>query len=227
MVQAGFLAGPLASVQCQIQQDSRGQCPQDRRDQRPHEVATGSDVEHVTQPQTKKRPQHAGEDIDAESKRIVEQSGSGDADQNAGQDKQVGADQSEHDAIVPVTLNECLTESIIDTRSLSEEVVAAARQTMPFGKYKGRALLDLPEYYLVWFHQRGFPAGRLGRQMALMHEIRINRLENLVRSVIALSDQQHAAADPAPDPTSDQGADEPSDQASDQASDQVSDQVSD
>lgn len=54
-------------------------------------------------------------------------------------------------------------------------------QVMPFGKYKGRRLLDLPEPYLVWFKQQGFPNGKLGEQLALMYEIKLNGLEKLFR----------------------------------------------
>jgi uncharacterized protein (DUF3820 family) len=51
---------------------------------------------------------------------------------------------------------------------------------MPFGKYKGRKLIDLPEYYLVWYKQKGFPKGKLGDQMGLMYEIKLNGLEYLL-----------------------------------------------
>ncbi|HQQ64447.1 MAG TPA: DUF3820 family protein [Pseudomonadales bacterium] len=65
----------------------------------------------------------------------------------------------------------------MDTQALNE----AVNQTMPFGKYKGRKLIDLPEPYLVWFHREGFPKGKLGEQLALMYEIKLNGLEKLVR----------------------------------------------
>lgn len=52
---------------------------------------------------------------------------------------------------------------------------------MPYGKYKGRLLCDLPEFYLVWYHSKGFPAGKLGSQLATMYEIRLNGLEDLLR----------------------------------------------
>ena len=52
---------------------------------------------------------------------------------------------------------------------------------MPFGKYKGRVIADLPEYYLVWFQQKGWPPGKLGQLMATMYEIRVNGLEYLLR----------------------------------------------
>lgn len=53
-------------------------------------------------------------------------------------------------------------------------------QTMPFGKYQGRLLADLPEPYLVWFNQQGFPRGRLGEQLALLYQIKLNGLEPLL-----------------------------------------------
>ena len=42
---------------------------------------------------------------------------------------------------------------------------------MPFGKYKGRVIADLPGNYLNWFAREGFPPGELGRLLALMHEV--------------------------------------------------------
>ncbi|MEX2380138.1 MAG: DUF3820 family protein [Vicingaceae bacterium] len=52
---------------------------------------------------------------------------------------------------------------------------------MPFGKYKGRLLCDLPEFYLVWFKQKGFPKGKLGEQLELLYEIKVNGLEYLLQ----------------------------------------------
>jgi uncharacterized protein (DUF3820 family) len=56
-----------------------------------------------------------------------------------------------------------------------------ARTRMPFGKYKGWLLVDLPEPYVVWFHKQGFPDGRLGQLLGLLYEIKVNGLESLVR----------------------------------------------
>lgn len=64
-----------------------------------------------------------------------------------------------------------------------EDLLAAINQTMPFGKYKGRKLLDLPEPYLVWFHGQGFPDNKLGRQLALIYEIKLNGLEGLLQEL--------------------------------------------
>jgi uncharacterized protein (DUF3820 family) len=52
---------------------------------------------------------------------------------------------------------------------------------MPFGKYKDRFLIDLPDAYLVWFARRGFPEGKLGRMLAAVMEIKVNGLESLLR----------------------------------------------
>ena len=51
---------------------------------------------------------------------------------------------------------------------------------MPYGKYKGRLLADLPGHYLTWFAREGFPAGELGRLLALMHELDHNGLRELL-----------------------------------------------
>ncbi len=64
-----------------------------------------------------------------------------------------------------------------------EHLVTLARYRMPFGKYKGRLLVELPEPYLVWFSQKGFPKGELGRMLHEMHDIKVNGLEFLLRGL--------------------------------------------
>ncbi len=54
-----------------------------------------------------------------------------------------------------------------------------ARYKMPFGKYRDRLLIDLPEPYVVWFANKGFPEGELGRLLAIVLEIKVNGLEYL------------------------------------------------
>jgi uncharacterized protein (DUF3820 family) len=51
---------------------------------------------------------------------------------------------------------------------------------MPFGKYKGRVLADLPGHYLAWFAREGFPKGELGSLLALMYELDHNALRHLL-----------------------------------------------
>jgi uncharacterized protein (DUF3820 family) len=53
-------------------------------------------------------------------------------------------------------------------------------RTMPFGKYKGRVIADLPGNYLNWFAREGFPPGEIGRLLALMHELDHNGLKSLL-----------------------------------------------
>ena len=52
---------------------------------------------------------------------------------------------------------------------------------MPFGRFKGRLLCDLPEPYLVWFKQQGFPEGKLGVLLESIYEIKLNGLEGLLK----------------------------------------------
>jgi len=67
----------------------------------------------------------------------------------------------------------------------SQFLLAAINQTMPFGKYAGRKLLHLPEPYLVWFYKKGFPEGKLGKQLALIYEIKLNGLEKMLQPLLA------------------------------------------
>jgi uncharacterized protein (DUF3820 family) len=60
-----------------------------------------------------------------------------------------------------------------------KELLKLARYRMPFGKYEGSLLIDLPEPYVVWFSNKGFPAGELGKMMRIVHEIKVNGLEYL------------------------------------------------
>ncbi len=62
-----------------------------------------------------------------------------------------------------------------------DQLPKLANMKMPFGKYAGRALIDLPEEYLLWFAQKGFPSGELGELMALALVVRSEGLESLVR----------------------------------------------
>ena len=59
-------------------------------------------------------------------------------------------------------------------------LLKVARTRMPFGRYSGRRLVDLPEPYVVWFSQQGFPRGELGELLRLVYEIKVNGLEHLI-----------------------------------------------
>lgn len=61
-----------------------------------------------------------------------------------------------------------------------EDLQALVEYVMPFGKYKGRVLADLPGNYLAWFARQGFPPGRLGQLLALMLELDHNGLKPLL-----------------------------------------------
>ncbi|MBR0567689.1 DUF3820 family protein [Azoarcus sp. L1K30] len=61
-----------------------------------------------------------------------------------------------------------------------EDLSLLLTRTMPFGKYKGRLIADLPGHYLNWFARDGFPNGEIGRLLALMQEIDHNGLSALL-----------------------------------------------
>ena len=62
----------------------------------------------------------------------------------------------------------------------SESLRKLVSLEMPFGKYRGRRIADLPGNYLAWFARKGFPPGEIGRLLALMHEIDHNGLKELL-----------------------------------------------
>jgi uncharacterized protein (DUF3820 family) len=62
-------------------------------------------------------------------------------------------------------------------------LIDIAKMKMPFGKYKGRYLIDLPEHYIVWYKNKGFPGGKIGKQLELVYELQLNGLEDIVREI--------------------------------------------
>jgi uncharacterized protein len=62
----------------------------------------------------------------------------------------------------------------------AEDLKQLVAMEMPYGKYKGRLLADLPGHYLAWFAREGFPPGKLGQLLLLMHEIDHNGLKGLL-----------------------------------------------
>lgn len=67
--------------------------------------------------------------------------------------------------------------------SLPEDLIKLKNIKMPFGKYKGTSLIDLPEPYVVWFYNNGLPSGEIGRLLAQLYEIKLNGLEDLIKSI--------------------------------------------
>ncbi len=64
-------------------------------------------------------------------------------------------------------------------------LIELAHATMPFGKYAGRYLTDLPESYVLWFKGQGYPKGKLGDQLKAVEEIKTNGLEGLIQELRA------------------------------------------
>jgi len=61
-----------------------------------------------------------------------------------------------------------------------QDLLLLLSREMPFGKYQGRLIADLPGYYLNWFAREGFPRGEIGRLLALMYEIDHNGLKGIL-----------------------------------------------
>ena len=68
---------------------------------------------------------------------------------------------------------------INDNEFYHEKLLELASTRMPFGKYSGQLLVDLPEPYVVWFSQQGFPKGKLGEMLRTLYEVKVNGLEYL------------------------------------------------
>ncbi|MGB0205728.1 MAG: DUF3820 family protein [Neptuniibacter sp.] len=79
---------------------------------------------------------------------------------------------------MPSNSNVMNWNSVLDLEK--EHLLKLATMKMPFGKYQGRILMDLPEEYLLWFAKEGFPRGELGLLLELMLELQINGLEGLL-----------------------------------------------
>lgn len=79
-----------------------------------------------------------------------------------------------------------MSENTLDSQSGSlipdpDMMYKLVRTPMPFGKYKGWMLIDLPEPYVVWFHSKGFPTGELGHLLHMLYEVKLNGLEYLFK----------------------------------------------
>ncbi len=62
-------------------------------------------------------------------------------------------------------------------------LIELANTKMLYGKYKGVYLIDLPEHYLVWYRNKGFPKGKIGQMMESVFEIKRNGLEHLIHTL--------------------------------------------
>lgn len=62
-------------------------------------------------------------------------------------------------------------------------LIQIVRMPMPFGKYKGRLLCNLPVSYLEWFQRKGFPKGKLGMLLQTVYEIKLNGLDDLLNPI--------------------------------------------
>ncbi|MCC8408083.1 DUF3820 family protein [Mucilaginibacter sp. UR6-1] len=69
-------------------------------------------------------------------------------------------------------------------------LIDAVTMKMPFGKYKGTLLCDLPVYYLEWLHNKGFPPGKLGMLLSTVFEIKTNGVTPILLQIKAYVEQQ-------------------------------------
>ena len=65
----------------------------------------------------------------------------------------------------------------------TQHLIKLAHYKIPYGKYKGRYLSDLPEHYLSWYSQKGFPQNELGKHLQEIYELQQNGLENLIQKI--------------------------------------------
>lgn len=70
-----------------------------------------------------------------------------------------------------------------------EDLIKIANYRMPFGRYAGTVLVDLPEAYVNWFNNQGYPEGELGRLLALLYEVKVNGLEYLFKPLRGSADR--------------------------------------
>jgi uncharacterized protein (DUF3820 family) len=60
-------------------------------------------------------------------------------------------------------------------------LITLTKMKMPFGKYKGTLICNLPVEYLEWFARKGFPPGKMGMLLATIYEIKLNGLDYLLQ----------------------------------------------
>lgn len=67
-----------------------------------------------------------------------------------------------------------------EDEQFKKDLIDILNAKMPFGKYKDKPLVYIPEYYLTWFKGKGFPKGKLGRQLSALQEMKANGLEDFL-----------------------------------------------
>lgn len=72
---------------------------------------------------------------------------------------------------------------MINQQQSKQFLIKLAKTKMPYGKYKGKYMIDLPEHYVVWYKNKGFPKGQIGEMIATVYELKVNGLEELVRNI--------------------------------------------
>ncbi|MCM2679724.1 DUF3820 family protein [Echinimonas agarilytica] len=81
---------------------------------------------------------------------------------------------------------------MLDNTNTLKKLVTAR---MPFGKYKGRLLFDLPAAYLIWFEKTGFPSGAIGEQLVLMYQLKMDGNGDILRQLHKQLSAHSAQAD--------------------------------
>ena len=79
-----------------------------------------------------------------------------------------------------------MSDDISEGRALKPDrgaMLKLAAAKMPFGKHAGMRLVDLPEPYVIWLSQQGFPKGELGEMLGVVYEIKVNGLEYLFKKI--------------------------------------------
>jgi len=66
----------------------------------------------------------------------------------------------------------------------SDFLIELVQAKMPFGRYEGWYITDIPVFYLEWFHRKGFPPGTLGQYLSTMYEVKTNGLEAILKPII-------------------------------------------
>jgi uncharacterized protein (DUF3820 family) len=72
---------------------------------------------------------------------------------------------------------------MVPVRPDSKILIEIVQTRMPYGKYKGTPICDLPSYYLEWMSSKGFPPGKMGMLLSSVYEIKTNGLQSIITMV--------------------------------------------